>query len=385
MPNKNGKENTSDKAQKIRRRIETSIGRAGYPLPPFENHMIRQRVTRHGDIFPLEPPEELPGCSMPRDLVGVVKVGTVRKWLEHKRRWDARYKQTKARIHKKRLRDMAVGYEVFGEGELPPPSALAGRRRLGTKEFEKAKARSMGLSLWALWGSKHDQMTVKREHQAEKTPEVTAATPGQGQGARAFSDLEKQEQSARQENLPPSTTDRATGRAWRTMVRDEHQTDGGDAAGGKADLRPAGPVGDDGGDTGKLASPETNAKQLLSPDDAMVTGVTGKRVMLGGLASPFSLRKEPETASMITLATPMDQRSIRPSTVDSSSASAVLPANEDSENPGTIESAEHDRSRNGDDASQGTAATPFLTPFSLVERPGMERFITAEEVPRASP
>ncbi len=38
-----------------------SIGKAGDPLPPFRDHMIRQRVTRHGEIYPLPPAQELAG------------------------------------------------------------------------------------------------------------------------------------------------------------------------------------------------------------------------------------------------------------------------------------------------------------------------------------
>lgn len=314
---------------------------------------------------------------MSPDLVGVVKVGTVRKWLEHKRRWDVRFKQTKARIHKKRLRDMAVGYEVFGEGEVPPPTALAGRRKLGVKESEKKKAHSMGLSLWALWGSKHDQMTVKREQLAEKTPEVAAAPQSQGQGARAFSDLQRQEELTRRKSAAPSSVSQTSGRAWRTLVKDEHQTEKG-AVGGDVDLRPAGPVDDAGIGGEQTSQPKTAG--LLSPDDAHETGITGKRVMIGGLATPFSLRKEPETASMITLGTPMDQSSIRHSTADASSFAAP-PSTEVSEATKEATAPEHSNSNDQDGASLGMAS-PFLTPISPTspsERPGLERFVTAEE------
>lgn len=318
---------------------------------------------------------------MPRDLVGVVKVGTVRKWLEHKRRWDIRFKQTKARIHKKRLRDMAVGYEVFGEGEVPPPSALAGRRKLGTKEYEKKKARSMGLSLWALWGSKHDHMTVKREQLADKNPEVAAASASHGKGARAFSDLQRQEKSVGEHNSAPPAVGQDNARAWRTLVKDQHQTEKG-AAAKEADLQPAGPVGD----AGEQAS-QTMSTGLLSPDDAYETGATGKRVMIGGLATPFSLRREPETASMITLATPMDQYSVRPSTAGSNSFVAP-PTAEVADDPERAAAREQSKNNDQDGASQ-EMATPFLTPMSpgsVSERPGLDRFVTAEDgISKASP
>ncbi|KAL2017157.1 hypothetical protein VTK56DRAFT_2526 [Thermocarpiscus australiensis] len=362
--------------QKTNHQTGISIGKAGDPLPPFVDHMIRQRVTRHGDIFPLPPPEELPGCSMPRELVGVVKVGTIRKWLEQKRRWDTRFKRTKARIHRKRLRETAVGYEVFGEGEVPPPSALAGRRRLGAEELEKKKAPSMGLSLWALFGSKHDKVTVQREQQAEKAPERTGASADEGHGARAFSDLERQEQATRESHVAPPRGDRSTSRAWRSMVSNDGQLEKSEravaAVDAEADLRPAGPVDDSLGQENEQA-PASKTAGFLSPDDIYHTGVSGKRVMIGGLAAPFSLRREAETASMITLASPMDQGSVRQSTADSSSFVAT-PSVEVSEEP-------HERAdKSGDpDAASQIFATPSLSPASPGERPVLERFVTAQE------
>ncbi|KAK4034427.1 Alpha/Beta hydrolase protein [Parachaetomium inaequale] len=377
-----------------------SIGKAGDPLPPFQDHMIRQRVTRHGAILPLPDPSSLPGCCMPRDLVGVVKVGTVRKWLEHKRRWDVRFRQTKARVHDKRLRDMAAGgYEVFGgEGEVPPPSALAGRRRLGVgvgegekKKRKKKKVKGLGLSLWALWGSKHDEVVVQREMQAVKAPELGGADgAGQGQGARRFSDLGRQEREARLgEEGVPSAAETSKNRAWRGLVGEEQAESGGAAAPGEGglDLRPAGPVGDS--KEGEEAAPSRTSR-FLSPNDAHDTGITGKRVIIGGLATPFSLRKEPDTASMITLASPMDQGSTRPSTAGSSSfvADPSVKVHEDQDQAkGNSDKRDEDRGDDQDGLTPGLATpflTPFLSPTSPGERPDLERFVTAEEVTKAS-
>ena len=61
------------------------VGTAGEPLPAFKNHMIRQRVDRHGRIFPLEPPSTLPALQMPANEVGVIKPDPVRKWMHAKR------------------------------------------------------------------------------------------------------------------------------------------------------------------------------------------------------------------------------------------------------------------------------------------------------------
>ncbi|KAH6618060.1 hypothetical protein B0J18DRAFT_436375 [Chaetomium sp. MPI-SDFR-AT-0129] len=385
----------------------TKIGKAGDPLPPFDDHMIRQRVTRHGDILALPEASELPACLMARDLVGVVKVGTVRKWLVQKRRWDARFKQAKASVHKQRLREMAVGYEVFGEGEVPPPTALAGRRKLGVKETDKRKrkkAKSLGMSLWALWGSKHDEATMQREKQAVKTPELQAAGPDQGQGARHFSDIERQEQEAREKGAAQVPTQGGKARTWRGMVSRKRTgvepagtattADIGGATGEEPglDLRPAGPARDTATNTNNAipalgtttASPPhttaiptteppntadtTASNTLLSPADALDTGVTGKRVIIGGLATPFSLRKEPETASMITLASPGDRSSMRLSTADLSMKEASIKGN----------------GEDGDDDPTSGVTTPFATPFFTPgtlggDRPILERFVTADE------
>ena len=137
------------------------IGKAGDPLPAFKNHMIRQRVDRNGNIYALEPPSLLPGLQMSPNEIGVVKSGPVRKWIEAQKRWNSMFANEKRNVQNQRLRDMAKGFEGFGNGEIPPPSAAASRRGrdlLLTKE--KGGKRSWGMSIWSLWGSLHDQKTV---------------------------------------------------------------------------------------------------------------------------------------------------------------------------------------------------------------------------------
>lgn len=73
-----------------------SVGKAGKPLPPFKNHMIRQRVDRHGAIFPLDPPSSLPALQMSANEIGVIKPGPVKKWLAAKKEWDSKF--TKVRV-----------------------------------------------------------------------------------------------------------------------------------------------------------------------------------------------------------------------------------------------------------------------------------------------
>ncbi|KAL2258251.1 hypothetical protein VTK26DRAFT_8525 [Humicola hyalothermophila] len=425
----------------------TTIGRAGSPLPPFTDHMIRQRVTRHGTVLPLPPPSELPGCAMPRELVGVVKAGTVRKWLEHRARWDARFAGAKRRVREERAREaMAMagtrtrtemgtdadggdegeegsgrGFGVFGEGEVPPPSAMAGwqaavvgrreereygwkgrrvrvrgkvgRSRREKKEGEKRKKKKkgVGLALWGLWGSKHDEVAVKREEMvggggagaggaAAAGQGIGVASPEQGQGARRFSDLQRQEGLAATGEEAGGAEKKA--KEWRAGLagdgEKEKQLGMAETSKGKEggehglDLRPAGPVADrpdkEEGELEERKGQKTMG--FLSPDDAHATGVTGKRVILGGVAMPFSLRKEAETASMITLATPMDQGSTRPSTAGSG---------------GSVVADGQAKAGDCDGGSQ-TVTSPLLSPVSPGGGSGLERFVTAEEEPsKASP
>ncbi|KAI9866055.1 MAG: hypothetical protein M1830_006047 [Pleopsidium flavum] len=151
------------------------VGKAGDPLPPFCNHMIRQRVDRHGHIHTLEPASLLPALQMAPNEIGVIKPGPVRKWLEGKQRWDTKFAREKRRVQKQRIKEMAQQSQGFGDDEVPPPSALAGRRHLKMPSGEKKKM-SWGMSLWSLWGSSQDEKAIEREEKADKELEDSGAT-----------------------------------------------------------------------------------------------------------------------------------------------------------------------------------------------------------------
>lgn len=137
------------------------IGKAGSVLPPFKHHMIRQRVDRHGNIYPLGPASSLPGLQVPANEIGVIKPGPVLKWREAQDRWNSKFAKEKRRIQIQRAKEIANGYERFSDDEVPPPSALAGRRhRNMPQKQDKKKPRSWGMSLWSLWGSSHDEKMV---------------------------------------------------------------------------------------------------------------------------------------------------------------------------------------------------------------------------------
>ncbi|KAI0912003.1 alpha/beta-hydrolase [Ustulina deusta] len=374
---------------------QPQVGKAGDPLPPFKNHMIRQRVSRHGVIRPLEPAAELPACTLDPNEIGVVKEGPVRKWLEARRQWDTRFDSTRAKVHKKRFKEMMAGYQGF-DGETPPPSALAARRKAAGAVVAKKRRKSMGLALWSLWGSKHDEMTVQREGEAGKAPEVKAATKQEGYGARSPSDLERQGRAVASQR---PLTGRSPSRT--KIVRDENQTlDRHVDANTLISVLMAkreGRVPHD--TTGPL--PSLNSDSLSPHYVPPSTGVTGKRPIVSGIAVPFSLDKEAETASMITLTSTMDPpsrvaspTSLSPKTDDFPDTRSAVMARS---NPEIAGEAEEPDSLKVGDANTSAVVSPLATPLAddsdaqgygeniqgnaaiNGERPPLETFVTAQE------
>ncbi|KAI1443807.1 alpha/beta-hydrolase [Annulohypoxylon stygium] len=279
---------------------KSEVGKAGDPLPPFKNHMIRQRVSRHGVISPLAAPSEFPGCTMDRNDIGVVKETPVRRWLEIRSQWDKRFGSVRAKIHKRRLKEMAAGYVGF-DGEIPPPAALASRRKAGDDLKEKKKTKSMGLALWSLWGSKHDEATVHREYGAEK-PGVKFATTEEGEGAHPPFDIEQQEDGAADKDVI-----RNRNRSRTKTVRDENQIAETEGVSEDTPISVLMAIRQE--KSRQAERPPSNGSNTLSPDYVPDTGVMGKRPTVCGIAVPFSLGKEADTASMITLTSAVDQPS----------------------------------------------------------------------------
>jgi hypothetical protein len=264
--------------------------------------MIRQRVDRHGIISPLEPESELPGCNLPPSEVGVIKEGPVKKWMIAKREWDTRYASAKRRVQKQRAREMAQGYQQFGDGEVPPPSALAGRRKTGADLRAEKKQRSWGMSLWSLWGSKHDEDTMQREQEADKAPETTVASADDGAGARPLHDT-KTTQGKLLDGKKPSYS---RSRSRRRTVTDQHQTETQEEVDENtpaADLLAL--------KNGKLGQPSGD---YLAPDFVASGGNPAillqvptneeydlKRPKANGIAFPFSILGHKASASMTTL------------------------------------------------------------------------------------
>jgi acetyl esterase/lipase len=186
------------------------VGKAGDPLPPFEHHMIRQRIDRHGRIYVMEPVGEMQALNLATEDIGVPKPGPVHKWMKAQKEWNSKFAKEKLKVQKRRVKDMEKGYEGF-EGESPPPTALAGRRLKGMKAEEKKKKRSWGMSLWSLWGSKHDSMTVSSHHHHNLT--ITTTNPHQldrEEKADASPDHQSAQSTTNHPDGTTTTTDGAT-------------------------------------------------------------------------------------------------------------------------------------------------------------------------------
>jgi hypothetical protein len=149
----------------------------------------------------------MPALQLPPGEIGVIKEGPVRNWMAAKKLWDNKYSREKRRVQKQRAKEMADGFQGFGDDEAPPPSALAGRRTIKMPK-EAKRGLSWGMSLWSLWGSKHDEKTVRispliivfyadstgkieREEKADNEPDTTPVTADDGANARPLLDTRR--------------------------------------------------------------------------------------------------------------------------------------------------------------------------------------------------
>ncbi|KAK4703020.1 hypothetical protein P7C70_g3202, partial [Phenoliferia sp. Uapishka_3] len=102
--------------------------------PAFVNHMVRERVSPAGKIRAMEPAEQLPGCVMSRDELGVPHLGPVRKWQKKRAEWDTKYHKDLEKYRGLREEDQRRTVQQGGflegrlkraSGEDPPLCALA--------------------------------------------------------------------------------------------------------------------------------------------------------------------------------------------------------------------------------------------------------------------
>lgn len=212
-----------------------AVGRAGDPLPQFHHHMIRQRVDRRGNIFPLAPAAELPGCAMAREEVGRVKAGPVRKWMAARRAMDERFARRKREVQELRAREMAEGYEGVG-GERPPAGALAGRRwrergegvQGGVQGLQERRGSGWGVGLWSRWGERHDGVAVEREMRAREVGTVgVGPVEGGGREGRLGSTFYSRSRARRRTVVDWGQTGEVGGEVENEEVEGGGEKDGG--------------------------------------------------------------------------------------------------------------------------------------------------------------
>ncbi|KAL5417239.1 hypothetical protein PMIN04_007822 [Paraphaeosphaeria minitans] len=374
----------------------TVVGRAGDPIPPFENHMIRQRVDRHGRIYPLPQPSELAALNMPNADVGVPKKGPVNKWMEAQQQWNGKFAKQKLKIQRKRMRDMEKGYEGF-EGETPPPTALAGRIVKGMKKEKKAK-KSWGMAMWSLWGSKHDEATIVREEQANQSSEADPSqytaepTPTDGTFDTRPSLSPRASRRSRSKHLAPAgaPTTHSRSRSRHSTVTDRGQISA--STDELAHLAPPPTLAD-----ATVLAPERDssgdvprpAPTLVLPDDSdgqgrpqspptliPATDTLSTRPTRGGVAYPFTLRMGGDAdgdanASMLTL------QSINlgsPGLEEEGKKELIGEGEEGGERPGVERFA-----TTADIGALGEVKDVQEQENEGIERPGVERFETAKE------
>jgi len=141
--------------------LNERVGKAGDALPRFQDHMIRQRVDRHGNIYALDPSITSAALQISPNAIGVIQPALLAKWSEAKQKSDRKYAKEIEKIRKHRIKEAIQAYRDPDSTEEPPPSALVVRRNLKLPlPEEKRKGRSWGMSWWTDWGSKHDKETV---------------------------------------------------------------------------------------------------------------------------------------------------------------------------------------------------------------------------------
>ncbi|KAF2194050.1 acetyl-hydrolase [Zopfia rhizophila CBS 207.26] len=395
----------------------SAVGKAGDSLPSFEKHMIRQRIDRHGTIYPLPKPSELPCLNIETAEIGVPKSGPVNKWMKAQQQWNGKFAKQKLKIQKQRLKDMEKGYEGF-DGETPPPTALAGRRVKGM-EKEKAKKKSWGMALWSLWGSKHDEMTIVREEKADANPEQGPST------TQAIADKPSIDDAAENKTrsksfkptpkprrrtftrkhtslAPPGNTSRSRSRSCHSTVTDEGQispsmetlahlappTPGLAEATRIAPERKASPLPSPNSELGTPNIMIEDVSRPRSPETLIpVTDTLSTRPTRGGVAYPFRLKVEGGEREINASTVTLQSVGVEGETPGAAGEGkeGYLNGEEDSNVEGVRDGDEGQMERPDVERSV-TAGVGELTANvseehaeEKGERPGMERFETAQE------
>ena len=327
------------------------IGKAGDPLPPFHDHMIRQRVDRHGKIFDLAPASELPALQLSPSEIGVLKDVPVRRWLRRQEEWNSKFARLKKQLQRQRARELEKGYVGIPRGEKPPPTALAGRRTQNMPRLEEIK-RSWGMSLWSSWGSKHDQHTVER-NPFEQVPSDGGASTGEVDGmAQQWSRKGIQRTRSRSvganRNRPRSTS---------RTVRDEGQTESNNPN-QQTYGRTLSP---------NAQSPRPERASTVGETIIPLTHTASTRPTHGGIAYPFKLQALDDS-----------RKSVNPSIITLNSDGQEDEIDSDRADESANKKAQRDKGTPNEAGVDKDVRSEAVG--KSAERPQVERFVTAPEV-----
>ena len=362
-----------------------SIGKAGDSLPSFRSYMIRQRVDRHGKVFPLDPPSSLPALQLKADDVGLIKVEPSRKWLDARAQWDKKFAKETRKVQTKRAKEIAEGYQTFGDGENPPPSALAGRRGARMPKMQKLK-RSWGMSLWSLWGSSHDEKTLDREEKADKAPDAAIVTEHETIREVTTSEGEKKELKKDQKRK------KSRSRSRHRMVSYQGQADGSAQSLAFVPVSPP----KKSNDSGDEPEPPT---LILPGTNVTLDSPQATRPKADGIAFPFKLGHNigggSVNASMITLnsanvggGTPQaeEEKELLGSEATEATMHTAIERTDRRDKQAVDSEATEDtmytavpRKKNEPEIAARPPVERFETASPLVDRPTVERFETARE------
>ena len=152
-------------------------------IPDFEqNNMIRQRVATNGIVRPMEPEEEMEALRISPEKISVINSGPTKRWLQRHQKWEKTYQRAKRQIQAKRAKEYLTAHQrgfvgAWG-GEMPPPSALAGRPSVQmamkhAEEMTESGGKNMFAYMWGWIGGSED-----REHEEKKDPESSEEEEG---------------------------------------------------------------------------------------------------------------------------------------------------------------------------------------------------------------
>ena len=136
-------------------------------IPDFHENMIRQRISTHGVIREMEPAAEIPALNIQPEEICVIHAGPTKRWLIAKQIWDVKYAKQKRRVQLARGREYIKAQKrgfLGGNllGEIPPPSALAGRPsiQMAISEDQNGtlkKRKNLAGWMWGRMGEKEDR------------------------------------------------------------------------------------------------------------------------------------------------------------------------------------------------------------------------------------